>query len=98
MAQPEALMQAFENLDARAVARLVLAVVRTKTDSLGFLGQVTEAVSNGPDSSEALPEELRRKSDPPRTEKRKEPPSGGPDPKRHNSRCGRVSEIDTAHL
>jgi len=86
-------MQAFENLDARAVARLVLAVVGTKTDSVGFLGQVMEAVSNGPDSSEALPEEEQRKpkgqsegrKDPPRTEKRKEPPSGGSEPKRHNS-------------
>lgn len=78
-------MQAFENLDARAVARLVLAVVGTKTDSVAFLGQVTEAVSNGPDSSEALPEEERRKSDPPRTDKRKGPPSGGPEPKRNNS-------------
>eukprot|EP00959_Pyramimonas_sp_CCMP1952_P074544 1557431-Pyramimonas_sp.AAC.1 len=82
-------MKAFENEDARAVAKIALSVLRTKVDCLAFLGKVLEAVSNGPDEQPQAEEQPEARSLAPRTEKRKEPPSESndrPESKRH-TRC-----------
>mmetsp|Transcript_33014 Transcript_33014/g.71964 ORF Transcript_33014/g.71964 Transcript_33014/m.71964 type:complete len:374 (-) Transcript_33014:159-1280(-) len=94
-------MKAFENEDARAVAKIALSVLRTKVNCLAFLGKVMEAVSNGPDEqlpAEEQPEAQNEgRKDAPRTEKRKEPHSEAndrPDAKRSQHSTGAPSGYD----